>query len=150
MDKLGKLPVIFLTFLMLTAGCTGEDNIWGLNMGGHDKEVENGYRFVGDVGLSGHYEDVSVEGVRVKILDAQNETLETVFIGTLNVSRSTVEINTTVERLPRYVLVFVDEVTPPQSDNEESGISGLKRVENGDYYSYTDYDPYVSSNGTSR
>lgn len=117
-------------------------------MGGHDEKVENGYRFIGDVGLGGHYSGVSVEGVRVKILDAQNETLETIFVGRLNVSRSTVEINVTVERRPKYVLVLMGEVVAPERENKNPGISGLKRVESGDYYSYTAYNPYSSANKT--
>lgn len=140
-----KLTTILFIFLLLTAGCTGEENIWRLDMSGHDEEVGNEYRFTGDVGLGGHYDDVSVEGVRVKILDAQNETLETVFVGTLNVSRSMVEINVTVERRPKYVLVLVTHIAAPDKKNAEP-IAGLKRVENGDYDRYQEYSPYESVN----
>lgn len=136
---------ILVIFLLLTAGCTGEENIWRLVMSGHDEEIDNEYRFTGDVGLGGHYEDVSVEGVRIKLLDAQNETLETVFVGTLNVSRSTVEINVTVERRPKYVLVMVGQINAPDDKTGEP-ISGLKRVENSDYNRYQKYSPFKSVN----
>lgn len=152
MINLHKNAAVLLALLIITSGCLipipDGGNQWSLSMGGHDEEIQDGYRFTGDVALGGYYSGVSVNGVQIVLLDKKNETLETVFVGALNESRSPVEINVTVERRPKYVLVFVGDIVAPQRENEKPGISGLKRVENGDYYSYTDYDPYAVPNKT--
>lgn len=150
-----KLTCVFIALLLLTAGCLtipvpDEENQWSLSMRGHDEQIRDGYRFTGEVTLGGNYGDVTAEGVRIEFLNEGNETIETIHVGTLNASRSPVGINISVEQRPKYVLVFVDEVTAPQSNNEESGVSGLERVENGDYYSYSAYDsqaPPSETNG---
>lgn len=148
-----KLTCVLISLVLASAGCLTipvptEENQWSLTMRGHDEQVEEEYRFTGEVALGGNYGDVTAEEVRLEFLDEENKTIETIHVGTLNASRSPVEINITVEQRPKYVLVFVSEVTAPQSNNKESGISGLERVENGDYYRYTDYDPYAPANET--
>lgn len=153
MIKIHKNPAVLLALLMIVSGClqiptTDEGNQWSLSMGGHDEEIQDGYRFTGEVALGGYYSGVSVTGVQVELLDKKNETLKTVFVGTLNASRSPVDINVTVERRPKYVLVFVSDIVAPQRENEKPGISGLRRVENSDYYSYTNYNPYAVPNET--
>lgn len=148
-----KLACALIALLLASAGCLtipvpDEENRWSIDMGGHDEQIGEEYRFTGDVALGGNYGDVTAEGVYLEFLDEENKTIETIHVGTLNASRSLVEINITVERRPKYVLVFVREVNAPQSNNKESWISGLERVESGDYYRYTDYDPYALANET--
>lgn len=153
MINIHKNPAVLLALLIIVSGClqtptTDEGNQWSLSTVGHDEEIQDGYRFTGEVALGGYYSGVSVTGVQVELLDKKNETLKTVFVGTLNASRSPVDINVTVERWPKYVLVFVSDIVAPQRENEKPGISGLKRVENSDYYSYTNYNPYAVPNET--
>jgi len=148
-----KLPCAFIALLLVSTGCLAipvpdEANQWSLSMAGHDEKTGDGYRFTGEVALGGHYSGVSVNEVQVVLLDKENKTLETVSVGTLNESRSPVQINVTVERRPKYVLVFVGNIVAPQRENEKPEISGLKRVENDDYYSYANYDPYAVPNAT--
>lgn len=148
-----KLICVFIALLLASAGCLtipvpDEENQWSLSMRSHDEQIRDGYRFTGEVALGGNYGDVTAEGVRIEFLNEENDTIETMHVGTLNASRSPVGINISVEQRPKYVLVFVDEITAPQSNNDESGVSGLERVENGDYYRFSAYNPHVPPNET--
>lgn len=136
-----------LALVVLTAGCLGapfgnERREWSLTAAGHDEQRNGSYVFDGEVRLGGHYGDVVVEGVRVRFLDDQNRTVETVHVGELDVSRPLVNVTATTDRRPRYVLVEVERVLvdgEPRSGT--SNVAGLRRVRGGDYLSYVGYDP---------
>lgn len=134
---------LVFVLLVLTSGCATETSSYSVDIAGNDERVGDSYRFSGEVSLGGHYSGVSVKGVWIKILDKRNRTLEKVFIGTLNVSNPTKQFNVTVDKLPKYVLVFVPDTVAPKRDIKKSEVSGLERSKNGHYYAYSNYNPYI-------
>lgn len=136
-----RSPFSALLVLVVLSGClsgipglSGE-NYWQVGIGGELAPEEGGYVFEGSVGLSGNYGPVEVSGLRIEFVDADNNTMTSVPIGTLNQSRPQATFNAIVEAPPELVIPVADRIDSPS--NMEYAITGLRRTGNGDYDEFT-------------
>lgn len=133
--------IVALICLVVLSGCsTEQQQNWSLSVNGHLEEAAEGHIFQGEVRLGGHLGGVEVHGVQVRFLDDTNETIELVQVGTLNDSSSAVNLSVDLQDRPIRVLVEVRDIDTP--DNADYGVAGL-RYQDGGYYPYTDYNPYI-------
>lgn len=134
---MGREAIVAAIILVFTGCLSGVPGIagqtyWDLEIAGHTEVQGDEYVFIGEVGLSGNYGSVEVKGVRIHLVDSNNETMRMVSIGVLNSSRPRSEFSVGVHRPPERVLLTVGSVSSP--DNMEYEVSsGLQRTEGGRY-----------------
>jgi hypothetical protein len=141
------LPVVAVLVLGVGLGVAfgpGLDDLLSERSDGLDSTVavyptvestDGGYAVSGEIGHSGFESDSGVlSGVRVRLLDADNETIEVVELGRVelaNVNSGQHGFDLTTEREPVRVVLEIDAVTDLESDLRIV-VEGRER--NGEYW----------------
>lgn len=138
-----KILVICLVVVVVPlAGCDGGTQPWSLTVGGDLTELDGQYKYDAEIELGGSPTNVSLTGVRVEYLDANESRFGSDFIG--NLSGYTLhEFTRNLTEKPAYISVKVDSIENPTGANYQ--IEGaVVTEEEGEYIlpnRYTDYDP---------
>ena len=140
---MGKALLACLIISFPFAGCTDTNPPWYLKVSGDLSEANNQYQFEGQVVLEGSPTDVTLNGVKVTYLDANQSRITEVALGEVTVSDYKINVSSNLQREPKYILLKVDEIeNPTGSDYEIEG--AVVQTENGEYIlkiNYAKYDP---------
>lgn len=143
------MSIIIVASVVTTAGCsyigspaTEDKLVWSISVVGHDENVKEGYRFSGEVYLSGHFNGVEVSGITVAFYDGVKNRFAATDVGTLNDSRINTTFTELLDQRPKYVLLKIESINDERENKGDHSIVGLERREDGEYYAYTAFNPY--------
>ena len=137
-----ELLIVCLVVSIPFAGCTDTNPPWFLTVRGEITEIDGQYQYNGEIELGGSPTDVTLTGVKITYLDANQSRLGTDHIGDLS-NLHVEDILRNLSEMPRYVIVEADEINSPTNSNYQ--IEGAIVVEEQGrhvlYNNYTEYDP---------
>lgn len=127
--------LIFTNYSLINQGpASPGESSWTLGVYPINIEQNNtSVVFQGEVRISGSKAGGTAEGVQILFLDQNNNTMESIEVGTMSsASNPREEISSEMEQYPTFILIEVERI---KSDSPYI-IKGLKRDANGNYTAY--------------